>query len=175
MQENIKFFVGMDVHKDSISWAVAPVSGGAARFVGVTPPERQAVLKVLQRWEDPRAIQAVYEAEAGPTGYGLQRTLSERGYRCQVVAPSLIPRRPGDRIKTDRRYSVRLAELARAGELTAIWIPEPQDEAVRDVSRAREDAAQRAPAVAGISAAPRRAVWRQDPLEPGAPALAGDN
>lgn len=147
--------------------AVRPDLGGDA------PPERQAVLKVLQRWGDPRAIQAVYEA--GPTGYGLQRTLSERGYRCQVMAPSLIPRRPGDRIKTDRRDSVRLAELARAGELTAIWIPEPQDEAVRDVSRAREDAAQRAPAVAGISAAPRRAVWRQDPLEPGAPALAGDN
>jgi transposase len=76
----------------------------------------------------------------GPPGYGLQRTLSERGDHCQVVAPSLIPRRPGDRIKTDRRDSVRLAELSRAGELTAIWIPEPGDEAVRDVSRAREDA-----------------------------------
>ena len=78
--------------------------------------------------------------EAGPTGYGLQRALSAKGYVCEVIAPSQIPRRAGDRIKTDRRDCLRLAECSRAGELRAIWIPNPKDEAIRDLSRAREDA-----------------------------------
>ena len=76
----------------------------------------------------------------GPTGYGLQRELARRGYRCQVIAPSLIPKRAGDRVKTDRRDGLRLAELSRAGELRAVWIPDPADEAIRDLARAREDA-----------------------------------
>jgi transposase len=83
-------------------------------------------------------VQVVYEA--GPTGYGLQREWARRGYPCQVIAPSLIPKRAGDRVKTDRRDGLRLAELARAGELRAIWIPDPGDEAIRDLARAREDA-----------------------------------
>ena len=78
--------------------------------------------------------------EAGPTGYGLQRTLAAKGYRCEVIAPSLIPRRPGDRVKTDRRDCLRLAECSRAGELRAVWVPDPSDEAIRDLARAREDA-----------------------------------
>ena len=106
--------------------------------MGQTPHELHAMLNVLKHWGEPQGIVAVYEA--GPTGYGVQRALCARGYRCEVVAPSLIPRRAGDRIKTDRRDALRLAELSRAGELTAIWVPEPRDEAVRDVCRAREDA-----------------------------------
>jgi transposase len=85
-------------------------------------------------------VQVVYEA--GPTGYGLQRALAQRGYHCQVIAPSLVPKRAGDRVKTDRRDCLRLAELARAGELRAVWVPDPADEAVRDLARAREDAVQ---------------------------------
>lgn len=96
------------------------------------------LLKRLLRYGEPAQVQVVYEA--GPTGYGLQRSLAQRGYRCQVIAPSLIPKRAGDRVKTDRRDSLRLAELARAGELRAVWIPDPADEAIRDLSRAREDA-----------------------------------
>ena len=94
--------------------------------------------KVLARYGDPKQVQVVYEA--GPTGYGLQRALAQCGYLCQVIAPSLIPKRAGDRIKTNRRDGLRLAELSRAGELRAVWVPDPADEAIRDVFRAREDA-----------------------------------
>ena len=78
--------------------------------------------------------------EAGPTGFGLQRALSAKGYSCEIIAPSQIPRRAGDRVKTDGRDSIELAECSRAGQLSAIWVPEPGDEAIRDLSRAREDA-----------------------------------
>lgn len=78
--------------------------------------------------------------EAGPTGYGLHRELTRRGYRCEIIAPSLIPRRAGERIKTDRRDCTRLAELSRAGELKAIWVPDEAHEAMRNLWRAREDA-----------------------------------
>jgi transposase len=78
--------------------------------------------------------------EAGPCGYGIQRQLAARGHDCVVVAPSLIPRRAGDRVKTDRRDAASLARLHRAGELTAVWIPDPGHEAMRDLVRARLDA-----------------------------------
>lgn len=138
MTNMIRAYVGLDVHKDSISIAVADAAGGAARFVGVIAHDVARLIKTLDRLGEPATLKLVYEA--GPTGYGLYRALSVRGYRCEVIAPSLIPRRPGDRVKTDRRDSVRLAELARAGELRAIWIPDPADEAIRDLARAREDA-----------------------------------
>ena len=77
--------------------------------------------------------------EAGPCGYGLQRQLSDLGWECQVVAPSLIPRKAGERVKTDRRDSVMLARLHRAGELTAVWVPDEAQEGLRDLTRARED------------------------------------
>ena len=73
--------------------------------------------------------------EVGPTGFGLQRTLNAKGYCCEIIAPSQIPRRAGDRIKTDGRDSIELAECSRAGQLSAIWIPDPEDEAIRDLSR----------------------------------------
>jgi len=138
MEEGIKFFVGLDVHKDSIAVAVAEVGRNPARQLGGIPHNVLKLLKLLERYGEPGHVQAVYEA--GPTGYGLQRTLAQKGYQCQVIAPSMIPKRAGDRIKTDRRDCARLAELARAGELRSVWIPEAEDEAIRDLARAREDA-----------------------------------
>lgn len=138
MEEGIKFFVGLDVHKDTIAVAAAEAGREPARWVGTITHDVGKLLKRLARYGRSAQVQVVYEA--GPTGYGLQRELTRRGYRCQVIAPSLIPKRAGDRIKTDGRDSVRLAELSRAGELRAIWIPDPADEAIRDLARAREDA-----------------------------------
>lgn len=138
MEEGIKFFIGLDVHKETIAVAVAEAGRAPGRLVGTVAHDVNRLLKQLARYGTPAQVQVVYEA--GPTGYGLQRTLVRRGYQAQVIAPSLIPKRAGDRIKTDRRDSLRLAELARAGELRAVWIPDPADEAVRDLSRAREDA-----------------------------------
>ena len=138
MDEGIKFFVGLDVHKDTIAVAVAEAGRTPARLIGSIAHDVGKLIKLLARYGEPGAVQVNYEA--GPTGYGLQRALARRGYPCQVIAPSLIPKRAGDRIKTDRRDSLRLAELARAGELRAIWIPDPADEAIRDLARAREDA-----------------------------------
>jgi transposase len=138
MEEGIKFFVGLDVHKDSIAAAVAEAGRAPARLVGTVAHDVSKLLKLLARYGEPAQVQVVYEA--GPTGYGLQRALARRGYRCEVIAPSLIPKRSGERVKTDRRDCLRLAELARAGELRAVWIPDPADEAIRDLARAREDA-----------------------------------
>lgn len=138
MSNDIKFFVGLDVHKDSTAIAVCEPGRAASRFVGSVGPDLQQVLKVLQRYGDTARVSVVYEA--GPTGYGLQRALAERGYRCEIIAPSLIPRRAGERIKTDRRDCARLAELSRAGELKAIWVPDAAHEAIRNLWRAREDA-----------------------------------
>lgn len=138
MDERIKFFVGLDVHKDSVSIAACDSSREPARFVGTVSSDVRQVLKALGKAGDPGEVCVVYEA--GPTGYGLYRELCRQGYRCEIVAPSLIPRRAGDRIKNDRRDCARLAELARAGELKPIWVPDEAHEAVRDLCRAREDA-----------------------------------
>jgi transposase len=138
MEERIKFFVGLDVHADTIEVAVAEAGRQPGRRVGSIAHDVPKLLKVLARYGDARHVHVAYEA--GPTGYGLQRALAKKGYECQVIAPSLIPKRAGDRVKTDRRDGLRLAELARAGELRAVWVPDPGDEAIRDVARAREDA-----------------------------------
>lgn len=138
MDEPIKFFVGLDAHKDSPSVAACEASREPARFVGTIGPDVQALLKLLAKAGDPAQVNVVYEA--GPTGYGLYRELRRRGYRCQIVAPSLIPRRPGERVKNDRRDCGRLAELSRAGELKPIWVPDEAHEAMRNLWRAREDA-----------------------------------
>lgn len=132
-------FVGLDVHKESIEIALAPRDGGEVRRYGRIAGDLDAVDKAVNRIkrEHPR-LDFVYEA--GPCGYALYRHLTRKGYRCRVVAPSMIPKRTGDRIKTDRRDAEMLARLHRAGELTAIFVPGPEDEAIRDLSRAREDA-----------------------------------
>ena len=138
MDERIKFFVGLDAHKDSISVAACDASREPARFVGCLKPDVNGLLKVLAKAGAPSQVSVVYEA--GPTGFGLCRELRRRGFHCDIVAPSLIPKRPGERIKNDRRDCLRLAELSRSGELRPIWIPDEAHEAMRDLCRAMEDA-----------------------------------
>jgi transposase len=138
MEERTKIHVGLDVHKDSISVAAAEPGRAPGRLIGKVAHDVSKLLKVLAKIDTTEQLHIVYEA--GPTGFGLQRALKARGYVCEIIAPSQIPRRPGDRVKTDGRDSVQLAECSRAGQLSAIWIPDPGDEAIRDLSRAREDA-----------------------------------
>jgi transposase len=133
-------FVGMDVHKATIAVAVADgVRGGEVRQLGVFPNRAEVVAKLAGRLAgDGRELSFCYEA--GPCGYGLQRQLEGLGHVCVVVAPSLIPSKPGDRVKTDRRDALSLAKLHRAGELTAVWVPDAAHEAMRDLVRARATA-----------------------------------
>ena len=138
MQESSKIHVGLDVHKDSISVAAAEPGRAPARLIGKVAHDVPKLLKVLGKVGTAEQLHIVYEA--GPTGFGLQRSLQAKGFACDVIAPSQIPKRASDRIKTDGRDSIQLAECSRAGQLSAVWIPDPQDEAIRDLSRAREDA-----------------------------------
>ncbi len=138
MDERSKIHVGLDVHKDSITVAAADPGRDKARLIGKVAHELPKLLKVLARMGAPQQLHLVYEA--GPTGYGLQRALTARGYCCDVIAPSKTPRQAGQRVKTDGRDSLALAECSRAGQLSEIWIPDPADEAIRDLARAREDA-----------------------------------
>lgn len=129
-------YVGMDVHKDSI--VIASVRG--SEEVPTTceiPNDPQAIRRLFKRLGAPGEIRACYEA--GPCGFVLHRFVGSLGIRCDVIAPSRIPRRPGDRVKTDRRDAIQLVRLLRAGELTAIHVPTPPEEAIRDLVRARED------------------------------------
>src|SRR5438270_2598362 len=126
----------LDVHKDSISVGVLP-SGQESAEVDKIFHDEPSVRRLVARFPDPGRLRVCYEA--GPTGYELQRLLARLHVRCDVVAPSLIPRAPGDRVKTDRRDARRLARLHRAGELVAIRIPTAEEEAVRDLCRARAD------------------------------------
>jgi len=130
----------MDVHKDSIDIALAEGgSRGEVRHWGVIGGDRAALDKALRKLVSlGRALHFVYEA--GPCGYWIYRHLQAKGLSCEVVAPSCTPKKPGERIKTDRRDGIKLARLARAGELTAVYVPDEHDEAMRDLMRAREDA-----------------------------------
>lgn len=134
-----KTFVGMDVHKESIDVTIAEEgSQGEVRHFGTIGGDLEAVAKLVRRLRrQDRELYFVYEA--GPFGFEICRFLRAQGLACSVVSPSLIPKRPGDRVKTDRRDSETLARLHRAGELTTIYVPEPEDEAIRDLSRARSD------------------------------------
>jgi len=140
MEQPIRYFIGLDVHKDTIAIAAAQSqSRDEPKFVGTTRYSVHQVRKALASSGcAPSELAIAYEA--GPCGYGLARELSALGYNCEVVAPSRVPRRPADRIKTDRRDALLLARLHRSGELTSVTIPDPADEAVRDLIRAREDA-----------------------------------
>ena len=133
-------FIGLDVHQKTIDVALAEgTRDGEVRFYGKINGELSDVDRLIRRLGYKKdGIRIVYEA--GPCGYGLYRHLQSQGIHCTVVAPSLTPRRAGDRIKTDRRDAVTLARLHRAGELTGVYVPRPEDEAMRDLTRAREDA-----------------------------------
>jgi len=138
MAEATNIHVGLDVHKDSITVAAAEPGREAARVVGKLVHDVNKLVKMLDKVGPPQRLHVVYEA--GPTGYGLLRALRTRGYRCDVIAPSQMPKRPAaSRVKTDGRDSIALAECSRAGQLRAVWVPEPADEAIRDLTRARED------------------------------------
>jgi len=134
----ITSFVGLDVHYDSIAVGVAPTGREPPHFVGTVAPNWAPLCKALSRLGKRESLQIVYEA--GPCGYTLARQLRAGGYACEVIAPAKVARRPGDRIKTDRRDALLLARAARAGELVNVTIPDERDEALRDLSRAREDA-----------------------------------
>jgi len=131
-------FVGLDVHKETIAVSVAEAHGGEVRYVGEIANTPEALVKLVRQLKKGGATLS-FCYEAGPCGYELYRQLKGLGQACQVVAPSLIPRKPGDRVKTDRRDSLNLARLLRAGELTPVWVPDEPQEALRDLTRARED------------------------------------
>ena len=131
-------YVGLDTHKETIAVAVADAMGGKSRFYGEIANTPEAIRKLVkQLCPDGEVISFCYEA--GPCGYEIYRQISQLGHYCSVVAPSLIPTKPGERVKTDRRDSEKLSRLDRAGELTPVWVPDQEQEAMRDLTRARED------------------------------------
>ncbi len=132
-------YLGLDVHAETIAVAVAEPTG-EVRSVGEIPNRPEAIRRLVKKLGAPEQLSACYEA--GPTGYVLYWQLTALGVACEVVAPTLIPVKAGDRVKTDRRDAEKLARSYRAGDLTAVWVPEPAHEALRDLVRAREAAKQ---------------------------------
>jgi transposase len=133
-------YVGLDVHKESIAVAyVSEERGAEVVFLG-TIGTRQCDIDTLVRKLQSKAPHLLFVYEAGPCGYWLYRYLTKKHLVCWVVAPSLIPKKPGDRVKTDRRDAMQLARLMRSGDLTPVYVPQVEDEAIRDLARAREDA-----------------------------------
>jgi transposase len=139
MSQSSTLFIGMDVHKDSIAVAYVAQDHGAEVIYLGSIGTRQCDIDQLIRKMQSKAKHLIFVYEAGPCGYWLYRYLSKKDHDCWVVAPSLIPKKPGDRVKTDRRDAVQLARLARSGDLTTVYVPKVEDEAIRDLTRARED------------------------------------
>jgi transposase len=140
MRQSRTLDLGMDVHNDAMAVAyVAPAHGAEVTSLGAIGT-RHGDIDHLIRLMPSQAHSLIFVYEAGPCGYWLYRDRTQNGHNCWVVAPSLLPKKPGDRVNTDRRDAVPLARLARSGELTAVYVPTVDDEAIRDLSRAREDA-----------------------------------
>ena len=138
--KNSVLYVSLDVHKESMEVGLAkPGVHGEVRHYGKIGGDLDSLDKVIRKLES-QGTELRFAYEAGPCGYQIYRHLTAKGYECLVAAPALIPRRPGDRVKTDRRDALSLVRLFRAGELTPVKVPEAEDEAMRDLVRAREDA-----------------------------------
>lgn len=131
--KNVRF-IGLDVHAETIAVAVAEV-GGEVRSLGTIPNRPESVRRLVGKLGKPASLRVCYEA--GPTGYVLCWQLTELGVHCEVVAPTLVPVKAGDRVKTDRRDAEKLSRCYRAGDLTAVWVPDVAHEALRDLVRAR--------------------------------------
>jgi len=142
MNKDTILFIGLDTHKEFSEVVCIPEQREADHtLLGRIASTRQAITKLARRLQaqHPRStLHFVYEA--GPCGFWIYRLLTSLGHICYVVAPSMIPKRPGERIKTDKRDAIKLARLMRANELDPIYVPESDDEAIRDLSRARETA-----------------------------------
>src|SRR5882672_7466669 len=130
-------FIGLDVHAETIAVAVAE-PGGEVRSLGIVPNRPESIRKLVKKLGPVGSLRACYEA--GPTGYVVYWQLTALGVQCDVVAPTLVPVKAGDRVKTDRRDAEKLARCHRAGDLTAVWVPDEAHEALRDLVRAREAA-----------------------------------
>jgi len=139
MQQSSTLYVGLDVHKESIAVAYIAQEYHAEVVSLGTIGTRQCDIDKLIRRLQSKTSHLVFVYEAGSCGYWLYRYLTAKGHRCWVVAPSLIPKKAGDRVKTDRRDAMQLARLMRSGDLTPVYVPAVEDEAIRDLSRARED------------------------------------
>src|SRR6266849_10159244 len=138
MPSNLRY-VGLDVHAETIAVAVAEADA-EVRSLGILPNRLEAVAKLIRKLGPREHLRVCYEA--GPCGYVLYWQLTRLGVPCDVVAPTLVPMKPGDRVKTDRRDAEKLARCYRAGDLTAVWVPDAAHEALRDLVRAREAAKQ---------------------------------
>ena len=138
MREKLRF-LGLDVHAETIAIAVAE-PGGEVRSLGTIANREDSIRKFIKKLGSPEQLRACYEA--GPTGFVLYWQLTQLGVDCVVVAPSLVPKKPGDRVKTDRRDALKLARSHRSGDLTAVWVPDEASEALRDLVRQREAAKQ---------------------------------
>src|ERR687887_2108480 len=141
MSEHSEAFVAFDTAKLRNSVAIADAGReGEIRYLGEFENSGPATAKLVRKLSAKhRRLTFCYEA--GPTGYGLYRQITSLGHACVVVAPSLIPKKPGNQVKTNRRDALSLARLLRAGELTAVWVPDRHHEAIRDLTRARGAAA----------------------------------
>jgi transposase len=140
MSQSTTLYVGLDVHKDSIAVAYVAKDHHAEVVSLGNIGTRQSDIDHLIRRLQSKSAHLIFVYEAGPCGYWLYRYLTQKGHVCWVVAPSLIPQKPGDRVKTNRRDAIKLARLMRSGDLTPVYVPKVEDEAIRDLCRAREDA-----------------------------------
>ena len=138
MKEKVRF-LGLDVHSETIAVAIAEAEG-EVRSLGTIANREESIRKLIKKLGPAEHLRACYEA--GPTGYVLYWQLTQLGVECAVVAPTLVPTKAGDRVKTDRRDALKLARSHRSNDLTAVWVPDGDSEALRDLVRAREAAKQ---------------------------------